>query len=93
MPALAFVVASAADGFMKKSTTYPQPIYPGRYIYFIPRPYSRQPRVKSYYFGKFFCLSYTIRPTKFNRFGQITHESRLLKIETKRLTLMFSFWE
>ena len=65
----------------------------------MPYPDSREPRISS--LGKFGWLvrlfgikaTYTIRPTKFNRFGQITHESRLLEIETKSSTLMFSFFE
>jgi len=92
--ALAFLAAPADGGaIMKNQNTYPQPIFPGRYVYFVPRPDSRKPRVRSYHLGKFFCLTYTVRPTKFNRFGQITHESRLIEIETKSSTLMFSFWE
>ena len=87
------MAAPADGGTMKKSNTSPQPIYPGRYVYFVPRPDSRKPRVKSYHLGKFFRLTYTIRPTKFNHFGQITHESRLLEIETKHSTFMYSFFE
>jgi len=92
--ALAFLVAPADDGaIMKKPNTSSQPIYPGRYVFFVPRPDSRRPCVKAIHFGKFFRLTYTIRPTKFNRFGQITHESRLIEIETKHSTLMYSFFE
>ena len=78
---------------MKNQNTSPQQIWPGRYVYVVPRPDSREPRVRTYHLGKFFRLTYTIRPVKFNHFGQITHESRLLEIETKHSTLMYSFWE
>ena len=84
---------------MKKSNTSPKPIYPGRYVYFVPRPDSRKPRtVDLGFWGRLLGLfgvqlAYTIRPTKFNHFGQITHESRLLEIETKHSTFMYSFWE
>jgi len=97
--ALVFLAAPAENSAMKKSNTSPQQIWPGHFVYVVPRPDSREPRVST--LGAFGWLlrlfgvkaAYTVRPTKFNRFGQITHESRLLEVETKHSTLMYSFFE
>ena len=76
---------------MKKQPTPPYQIYPGGYVYVLPRPDSREPVVKSHKIGSF-RLSYTITPRKFDRFGRCTHESRLLEISTKTSTLMWEIW-
>ena len=90
--ALAFLAAPAETGTMKKYQPQPFEIYPRRGIYLMPLPDDPKPRVHSFHFGSL-KLDYTILPTKFDRFGRITHESRLLEFSTKHSTLMFSFWE
>ena len=90
--ALAFLAAPAETGTMKKYQPQPYEIYPRRGIYLMPLPDDPKPRTKSYHLGSF-KLDYTVRPVRFDRFGRITHESRLLEISTKHSTLLYSFWE
>jgi len=45
--ALAFLAAPAEDGTMKKTNAHPKKIYPGRNVYVLPMPDSREPRTVS----------------------------------------------
>jgi len=84
---------------MKKQHTPPNQIWPGHNVYVLPLPDSREPRTVSLGFWGALLrlldvqLAYTIRPSKFDRYGRCTHESRLLEITTKHSTLLYSFWE
>ena len=84
---------------MKKQHTLPNQIYPGRYVYVLPLPDSREPRILTFgLWGRLLRLfgiqlAYIVRPSKFDRFGRCTHESRLLEVTTKHSTLLYSFWE
>jgi len=84
---------------MKKQHAHPNQIHPGYKVYVMPLPDSREPRVLTFgFWGRLLRLfdvqlAYTVRPSKFDRYGRCTHESRLLEITTKHSTLLYSFWE
>jgi len=89
--ALDFLAAPAVDGTMKKYNAHPNQIYPRGQVYFTLRRPQPKPARHCLNLG-FVRFTYTKTPTVYNRYGKVTHESRLIEIHTRRNQATLSLW-